>query len=71
VSIEPVEWDKALLRANITRTRESLVDTAEELKHTVRANLEWRTWVGRHPGLGIGAVLVLGVWLGSLGGRRR
>jgi GTPase SAR1 family protein len=68
MSIEPADWDKALLRANITRTREALVDTVEELKHTVRANLEWRMWVGRHPALALGAVLGLGVWLGS---RRR
>jgi hypothetical protein len=68
VSIEPTDWDKALLRANITRTREALVDTAEELKHTVRANLDWRTWVGRHPAVALGVVLGLGVLLGS---RRR
>jgi hypothetical protein len=68
VSIEPTDWDKALLRANITRTREELVDTAQELKHTVRANLEWRTWVSRHPGLVLGAAFGCGVWLGS---RRR
>jgi hypothetical protein len=68
VSIEPSDWDKALLRANITRTREALVDTAEELKDTVRANLEWRTWVGRRPALALGVVLGLGVWLGT---RRR
>jgi hypothetical protein len=68
MSIEPADWDKALLRANITRTREQLVDTAEELKHTVRANLDWRTWVGRHPALTLGAALGVGVWLGR---RRR
>jgi hypothetical protein len=68
VSIEPVEWDKALLRANITKTREELVETAEELKHTVRATLDWRTWVVRHPAIALGTVLGLGVWLGS---RRR
>lgn len=68
MSIEPAEWDKALLRANITKTREELVDTAEELKDTVRANLDWRTWVSRYPVVALGAVLVLGVWVGS---RRR
>jgi hypothetical protein len=68
VSIEKADWDKALLRANISRTREELVDTAEELKHTVRANLDWRTWVGRHPAVALGAALGVGVWLG---GRRR
>lgn len=68
MSIEPVEWDKALLRANIAKTREELVDTAEELKHTVRANLDWRTWISRHPAIALGAVLGIGVWLGS---RRR
>ena len=68
MSIEERDWDKALLRANISRTREELVDTAEELKHTVRANLNWRTWVGRHPALALGAALGVGVWLG---GRRR
>ena len=68
MSIEERDWDKALLRANISRTREELVDTAEELKHTVRANLHWRTWVGRHPALALGAALGVGVWLG---GRRR
>ena len=68
MSIEPTDWDKALLRANINRTREELVDTAEELKHTVQANLEWRTWVVRHPVLALGAALGVGVWLGS---RRR
>jgi len=68
VSIEHADWDKALLRANITRTREELVDTAEELKHTVEANLDWRTWVVRHPALALGAALGVGVWLGA---RRR
>jgi hypothetical protein len=68
VSIEPAEWDKALLRANITKTRDELVDTAEELKHTVRANLDWRTWFLRHPAIVLGTVVGLGVWLGS---RRR
>lgn len=68
MSIEPAEWDKALLRANITRTREELVETAEELKHTVRATLDWRTWVARHPALTLGAVFGVGVWLGH---RRR
>jgi hypothetical protein len=68
VSIEPTDWDKALLRANISRTREELVETAEELKDTVRANLDWRTWVARHPALALGAALGVGVWLG---GRRR
>lgn len=68
MSIEQKDWEKALLRANISRTREELVDTAEELKHTVRANLDWRTWVGRHPVLALGAALGVGVWLG---GRRR
>jgi hypothetical protein len=64
VSIEHTDWDKALLRANISRTREELVETAEELKHTVEANLDWRTWVGRHPSLALGAALGIGVWLG-------
>ncbi len=68
MSIEPAELDKARLRADISRTREALVDTAEELKHTVRATLDWRTWVGRHPALTLGAALGVGVWLGS---RRR
>ncbi len=68
MSIEPAELDKARLRADISRTREALVDTAEALKHTVRANLDWRTWVGRHPALTLGAALGVGVWLGS---RRR
>jgi hypothetical protein len=68
MSIEATDWDKALLRANISRTREELVDTAEALKHTVRANLDWRTWVARHPALTLGAALGVGVWLGS---RRR
>jgi len=68
VSIEVAELDKARLRADISRTRESLVDTAEELKHTVQTNLDWRTWVGRHPVLFLGAALGVGVWLGS---RRR
>ena len=68
MSIEPRDWDKALLKANISRTRESLVDTAEELKHTVRANLSWRTWVGRHPLLTLGTAVAVGVWLGR---RRR
>ena len=68
MSIEQTDWDKALLRANISRTREELVETAEELKHTVQANLDWRTWVGRHPALALGAALGIGVWLG---GRRR
>jgi hypothetical protein len=65
VSIEHTDWDKALLRANISRTREELVETAEELKQTVEANLDWRTWVGRHPALALGAALGLGVWLGG------
>ena len=64
MSIEHTDWDKALLRANISRTREELVETAEELKHTVEANLDWRTWVGRHPALALGAALGFGVWLG-------
>ncbi len=68
MSIEQTDWDRALLRANISRTREELVETAEELKHTVQANFEWRTWVGRYPALALGAALGLGVWLG---GRRR
>jgi hypothetical protein len=68
VSIEPTDWDKALLRANITRTREELVETAEELKETVRASFEWRTWVVRYPGLSLAAALGVGVWLGH---RRR
>ncbi len=68
MSIEPAELDKARLRADISRTREALVDTAEELKHTVQANLDWRTWVVRHPALTLGAALGVGVWLGS---RRR
>ena len=68
MSIEPAEWDKALLRANITKTREDLVDTAEELKDTVRANLDWRTGVVRHPAITFGVALGLGVWLGT---RRR
>ena len=68
MSIEQTDWDKALLRANISRTREELVETAEELKHTVQANLDWRTWVGRHPALALGVALGIGVWLG---GRRR
>lgn len=68
MSIEPAEWDKSVLRANISRTREELVGTAEELKDTVRANLEWRTWICRHPMAALGTVFGLGVWLGS---RRR
>jgi hypothetical protein len=68
VSIEQTDLDKALLRANISRTREELVETAEELKHTVQANLDWRTWVGRHRALALGAALGVGVLLGS---RRR
>jgi len=68
VSIEPAKLDKARLRADISRTREALVDTAEELKHTVQVNLEWRTWVRRHPALALGVALGVGVWLGS---RRR
>ena len=68
MSIETAELDKARLRADISRTREGLVDTAEELKHTVQANLDWRTWVARHPVLTLGAALGVGVWLGS---RRR
>jgi hypothetical protein len=68
VSIEQADWDKAQLRAEISRTREELADTAVELKHTVEANLHWRTWVARHPALALGAALGIGVWLG---GRRR
>ena len=68
MSIEPEELDKARLRADITRTREALVDTAEELKHTVQAKLDWRTYVRRHPALALGVALGVGVWLGS---RRR
>ncbi|MGO8968252.1 MAG: hypothetical protein ACLQDQ_01630 [Myxococcaceae bacterium] len=68
MSIEPAELDKARLRADISKTREALVDTAEELKHTVVASLDWRTWFRRHPALALGAALGVGVWLGS---RRR
>ena len=68
MSIEASELDKARLRQDISRTREALVDTAEELKQTVQTNLDWRTWVGRHPALTLGAALGVGVWLGS---RRR
>lgn len=68
MSIEQADWDKAQLRAEISRTREELADTAVELKHTVEANLHWRTWVARHPALALGAALGIGVWLG---GRRR
>jgi hypothetical protein len=64
VSIEQADWDKAQLRAEISRTREELVGTAEELKHTVEANLHWRTWVARHPALALGVALSVGVWLG-------
>jgi hypothetical protein len=60
--------ETARLRADISRTREALVDTAEELRHTVKTNLDWRTWVGRHPALTLGLALGVGVWLGS---RRR
>ena len=68
MSINPADAEKELLRANIHRTREELVDTAEELRLTVRDNLHWRTWVGRHPAVALSAVLCLGVLLGS---RRR
>jgi hypothetical protein len=68
VSIEKTDLEKAQLRAGISRTRDALVDTAEELKDTVEANLHWRTWVARHPGLAMGLALGVGVWLG---GRRR
>jgi ElaB/YqjD/DUF883 family membrane-anchored ribosome-binding protein len=68
MSIEPAGLDKARLRADISRKREELVDTAEELKDTVRATLNWRTYVRRHPALALGAALGVGVWLGS---RRR
>jgi len=68
VSIEPADVDKARLRADISRTREALADTAEELKHTVQAKLDWRTYVRLHPALAVGAALGVGVWLGS---RRR
>ncbi len=68
MSIEPLELDKARLRADISRTREALVDPAEELKHTVEATLDWRTYVRRHPALVVLATLGVGVWLGS---RRR
>jgi len=64
VSIEQSDWEKALLRANITRTREELVHTAEELKHTVQETLDWRAWVRRHPALALGAAAGVGVWLG-------
>jgi len=68
VSIEPADWEKALLRASITRTREELVETAEALRHSVRETLDWRTWVRRHPAVALGAAVGLGVWLGH---RRR
>jgi hypothetical protein len=68
VSIEPTDWEKALLRANIAQTREKLVQTAEELKHSVQETLDWRTWIRRHPALALGAAFGAGVWLGH---RRR
>ncbi len=68
MSIEPAEWDKALLRANINKTRDELVGTAEELKDTVRANLNWRTWIYRYPVAALGTALGIGILLGS---RRR
>ena len=64
MSIEQVDWEKALLRANITRTRDELVHTAEELRSTVQEKLDWRAWVRRHPALAFGAAAGLGVWLG-------
>ena len=61
----------AEVRAEIERTREEFVSSANALRREMAMRMDWKRWVRQNPGLFIAGALVLGFWLGMRGARRR
>jgi hypothetical protein len=59
------------VRAEIERTREEIVSSANALRREMAMRMDWKRWVRQNPGLFIAGALVLGFWLGMRGARRR
>jgi hypothetical protein len=59
------------VRAEIERTREEIVSSANALRREMAMRMDWKRWVRQNPGLFIAGAFVLGFWLGARGARRK
>ncbi len=59
-----VTKDPDRLEGSIRSTRAELDRTLGELKGVMNAELDWRTWVGRHPWPAIALAALVGYRLG-------
>jgi len=66
-----VQRTPAEVRAEIERTREEIVSSANALRREMAMRMDWKRWVRQNPGLFIAGALALGFWLGTRGARRR
>ncbi len=66
-----VQRTPAEVRAEIERTREEIVSSANALRREMAMRMDWKRWVRQNPGLFIAGALVLGFWLGTRSARRR
>ena len=53
------------VRAEIERAREQIQDSVLALREEVGRVVDWRGWVGKRPGLWLGAAFAAGFYLGS------
>ncbi len=61
----------AEVRAEIERTREEIVSSANALRREMAMRMDWKRWVRQNPGFFIAGAFVLGFWFGIRSARRR
>jgi hypothetical protein len=52
------------IRADIARARGEIARSVAALTAEVSAQVDWREWVRRRPGLLLGCAFTFGLWLG-------